>query len=81
MAHATHEVHGDGTGAGFLSGVTLAIAAIVLAVVVAAIVLLVAQPWDDGDGNGITNNNNVPAVDESDAGGGVSEPDVVPDGQ
>ncbi len=80
MAH-TEAHHGDGTGAGFLSGMTLAIAAIVLALVVAGIVLLVAQPWDDDGGNGITNNNNVPGVNEPDAGGGVSEPDVIPDGQ
>lgn len=77
----THDVHTDGTGAGFLSGMTLAIAAIVLLVVIAGAVLLVTQPWGDDGGNGITTNNNVvPGVDEPDTGG-VSEPDVVPDGQ
>lgn len=76
----THDVHTDGTGAGFFSGMTLAIMAIALAAVVGIAVLLIVQPWDDNGGNGITNNNTIPGND-ADTGGGVNEPDVVPDGQ
>ena len=74
MAHA-HEVHGsvDGTGAGFLSGFTLAIAALILALVVGGIVLLATQPWDhNGGSNGITNNNSVPANNQPANGGNTS---------
>ena len=79
MAHV-HEFHGtmDGTATGFVTGVTLAVAALLLALVVGGIVLLATQPWNDGNGgNGITNNNTVPGIGQpQDNSGGNGDGDT-----
>lgn len=69
----THDVHTttDGTATGFITGFTLAVAALALTLVIGGIVLLAVRPWDNtgGGGNGITNNNNVPANSQPDTSG------------